>query len=122
MTDNVCNCGDKSVLVLACSGASDVGEIADRAARKLRSETCAKMSCLSGLGAGLPGYIAAAQDADTLVVIDGCPVECGRRIVHKAGVKNFRHLKLAEQGFMKGKSPATSENVEKACEAAKKLL
>jgi len=122
MANNQCGCGGKSVVVMACSGASDVGEVADRAARKLRSETRARMSCLAGLGAGLPGYVSLAAEADTLLIIDGCPVECGRQIALKAGAKNFRHLKLAEQGFVKGKSPATTENVEKACEAAKKLL
>ena len=40
-------CGGGPRLIFACSGASDVGEIADRAARKLSREGVGKMYCIS---------------------------------------------------------------------------
>jgi uncharacterized metal-binding protein len=37
-------CGGGTKLIYACSGAADVGEIADRVARKLRADGVARMS------------------------------------------------------------------------------
>jgi uncharacterized metal-binding protein len=39
------------VLVFPCSGGSDVGELADRGARKLSQAGTAQMYCLAGIGA-----------------------------------------------------------------------
>ena len=44
----VCCGGPK--LIFACSGAADVGEIADHAARKLTKEEAGSMFCLAGVG------------------------------------------------------------------------
>ena len=42
-----CNCqSQKTVLIYACSGAADVGELSDKVARKLRSLDAGKMFCL----------------------------------------------------------------------------
>jgi uncharacterized metal-binding protein len=38
-------------LIYSCSGASNVGEIADRVARKLRAEGLGRMTCLASIGA-----------------------------------------------------------------------
>ena len=38
-------------LVFVCSGAADVGEITDRAARQLRDKGLGAMSCLASIGA-----------------------------------------------------------------------
>ena len=40
----------KPVIVYACSGCSDAGELADRIARRLTREGVAEMSCLAGIG------------------------------------------------------------------------
>jgi hypothetical protein len=40
----------KTVIVYACSGCSDAGEIADHIARRLTCEGVAQMSCLAGIG------------------------------------------------------------------------
>ena len=53
-----CKAGTK--LIYACSGAADVGEIADRVVRRLRREGFTKMTCLAGIGAGLSGYVQSA--------------------------------------------------------------
>jgi len=122
MSGKECGCGGKVKIVYACSGGSDIGNIADASARLLSREGCAKMSCMSGVGAGLSGYVASAAGADRVLVIDGCPTDCGKKVMEKAGVSKFAHLRLTDLGFEKGKSPATVENIGKACEAAKKLL
>jgi len=122
MAQNSCGCGGKAIMLFACSGAADVGEIADQTARKLSRETCAQMSCLAGVGAGISGFIESAKGADTVIVIDGCPVACGKKALDKNKVANFKHLRVTDCGLEKGKSPANKKNLEKAYAAAKKLL
>ena len=46
--ENLCSGGPK--LIFACSGAADVGEISDRAARKLSKDGIGAMFCLAGVG------------------------------------------------------------------------
>jgi len=45
---NVCCGGPK--LIFACSGAADVGAIADQAARRLTKDGAGAMFCLAGIG------------------------------------------------------------------------
>lgn len=45
-----CACGAAPRLIFACSGAADVGAIADQAARKLTREKVGSMFCLAGIG------------------------------------------------------------------------
>ena len=47
---NACACGSAPKLIFACSGAADVGAIADQAARKLTKDGAGKMYCLAGIG------------------------------------------------------------------------
>ena len=54
-----CEYGDR--LIYACSGAADVGSLADRTARWLHLSGWGKMHCLAGVGAGLDGIVNAAE-------------------------------------------------------------
>lgn len=109
-------------LVLACSGGSDVGEIADRTARTLAKSGTAKMYCLAGIGGKLPSMVKFAGEADQILAIDGCPQHCAAHCLHNAGIEKFRHLRLAELGLEKGKSPATAKMIEKVTAAAQKYF
>jgi uncharacterized metal-binding protein len=99
-------------LIFACSGAADVGEIADRTARKLHREGKGKMYCLSGIGAGLSGFIDTTKTAGKMLVIDGCPIDCAKKIMEKAGFSKFDYIRVTDQGFEKGKSPASDKAIE----------
>lgn len=48
-----CLCGAGEYIVMACSGASDVGQISDLVARKLHNNGVRKMNCLAVVGAGI---------------------------------------------------------------------
>lgn len=72
MADLCCNRGKEKV-VFACSGAADVGELADKTARKLRKDGFGKMSCLIGIGAKLENFLQTAKNSHT-IIIDGCSV------------------------------------------------
>jgi uncharacterized metal-binding protein len=109
--------------LIPCSGAADTGEIADRAARKFAQGGCASMFCLAGVGANLGGFIASAKGADRLLVIDGCNLECARKTLAEKGItENIIHVRVSDLGFVKGKSPATTERIDAVvAELSKKL-
>lgn len=109
-------------LVLACSGGSDVGELSDRAARALKASGTAKMYCLAGVGGQLPSMVKTAQAADKLLVIDGCPQNCAAHCVKNAGIETYRHVRLAELGFEKGKSPVTDAAIAAVTNQAQRIL
>ena len=107
-----CCCGSSGVkLFYACSGAANTGYLADAVARKLMKENAGKMTCLSAVGAELSGFIESAKCAEKNIVIDGCPVACGKKIFDKAGLP-FQHVIVTDLGIEKGKTEITLEIVE----------
>ncbi len=102
MAENQSNCcGGATRLALACSGASNVGQIANEAAKRLDVEGRAKFFCLAGVGAGLSGFVVSARDADRLLVLDGCRVGCAKKCVEKAGINKFDHVIVTDLGVEK---------------------
>jgi uncharacterized metal-binding protein len=104
-------CAAAPKLIFSCSGAADVGEISDRAARKLSAEGAGKMFCLAGVGGRVSGIMASTEAASAILAIDGCPLDCTRKTLEEAGFKQFAHVRLNDLGMEKGKSPATEERI-----------
>lgn len=118
--NNTC---EKTVLLYACSGGANVAEMADRACRDMMMDGCGTMFCLAGLGAGIDGMIRTARDADVNLVIDGCAMDCAKKIFDAAGVTNYRQIKVTDLGLEKVKGVrCTDEEVEIVAKAAKKAL
>jgi len=113
-----CLCGSGELMVLACSGASDVGHLTDLVARKLRDDGVRKMNCLAVIGAGIEKSIEDFKKKNILV-IDGCPIDCGKRIMDINGFKNYHYMRVTDLGFVKGKSHVTDENINTIFEIAK---
>ena len=111
-----------SKLIFACSGAADVGALADRVARQLTVDGVGKMSCLAGIAGGVRAAIETARGASKILVIDGCAQECGRKTLERAGVSGFRHLMLGTLGFYKGSSPVTDDRIQAAANKGAELL
>ena len=122
MIDQNSSCRGGPTLVFACSGAADVGEIADRAARKITQEGAGKMFCLAGIGGRIPGIMKATQAASHILAIDGCPLNCVKAGLNLAGVQNFHHLQLADIRMEKGKTPPTQENINQAARRGIEML
>lgn len=108
-------------LIFSCSGACDVGAIADHAARQL-SEDYNAMFCTSAVAAGVPAALERTAKAARIVAIDGCDQACARKILTEAGFCYCAAVELDELGLEKGKSPATDENVARVVEAARLAL
>jgi len=107
-----CMCNETGVLIFPCSGGSDVGELSDRAARKMAKCGQAKMFCLAGIGAHIPGMIESTKAANKLIAIDGCPVSCSKKTLEHAGFKVMAY-NLKDMGFEKGKTNINDESINK---------
>jgi len=121
-SNNSCQCGAAPKLIFPCSGAADVGEIADRAARKLTREGAGSMYCLAGIGGGVSGIVGTTEAASKILVIDGCSQDCGKKTLEHRGLEMFEHLRVTDMGMEKGETPATEECVATvAARGAEKL-
>jgi uncharacterized metal-binding protein len=113
----------KNVLLYACSGGANVAEIADRAARELMFAGKGSMFCLAGIGAGIPGMIETAKKADLNVVIEGCPVDCAKKIFDNAGITNYVHVRVTDLGFEKTKGVrATPDQIAKVMDKVSAVI
>jgi len=122
MEKNSCTCNGSAKLIFACSGAADVGNLADQVARKLNREGAGKMFCIVGVGGRVPGIMATTQAAETILAIDGCPLECVKASLDQAGIGKVKHLKLWELGCQKGKTEVSPELIAEMAAAGQKLL
>lgn len=114
-------CAQKKVLIFACSGGSNVGQLSNEAAKRLDVEGVGSFFCLAGIGAGLSGMVGKAQEADATIVIDGCNVGCARAACAREGVEMSRYVVITDLGIEKGHHfNLTDEQIETVCAAAKK--
>lgn len=122
MAEQSCKCGGAPKLIFACSGAADVGEVADRAARQLTRAGVGRMYCLAGIGGRIADILHTTSEARSVLAIDGCPGACASMSLKQAGFSDFAQLQLADLGLAKGASPATPENIQRVVDAARKLI
>jgi uncharacterized metal-binding protein len=115
-------CSGGPTLIFACSGAADVGQIADQAARKLSRDGAGRMFCMTGIGGRVSGIMKTTESAEKILAIDGCQLNCAKNTLEQAGFNEFRHLQVADTGLEKGKSPATEENIAKVVNRGKEML
>jgi len=109
-------------LILACSGGSNVGQLANQAAVELTQEGFGKLFCLAGVGAHLSGFIQSAQNISNLVVIDGCEVGCAKGVLEQAGVPLCDYLVITDLGIVKNKDMNLQrEEIDRVKQAAKEL-
>jgi uncharacterized metal-binding protein len=100
--NNFASSGD--VMILACSGASNVGQLSNRAAVELTQEGFGKMFCLAGIGGGLSGFVQSAEDAPRMVAIDGCEVGCAKAIFEGSRIPLKDYIVLTSMGIEKNKN------------------
>jgi uncharacterized metal-binding protein len=68
---------------VACSGASNTGEFADKICRLLDSNGYIIMNCLSKISIGDKNLIDKYKNAGKkALVIDGCPIHCAKKNIN----------------------------------------
>jgi uncharacterized metal-binding protein len=98
-----CCAPSSNIMILACPGASNVGQLSNQAAIELAQEGFGKMFCLAGIGAHLSGFVQSAKDVPAMVVIDGCPVACAKKILEHAEIPLKAYVGVSDLGIDKNK-------------------
>jgi uncharacterized metal-binding protein len=117
-----CSCSKSPTVVFPCSGAADVGELSDRTARQLTNDGIGKMFCLAGIGGGVSGIVESTRSAEKILVIDGCPLDCAKKTMEKAGLTSFKHTRITDMGFKKGHTEVSAATIEKAVDNCKAFI
>jgi len=113
-------CGQGDVLLFACSGGSNVGQISNDAAKALDQLGQGSMFCLIGLGAQLPNFVERTKrEGTTVVTIDGCGVACAKKALENVGITSDAYVVVTDLGIEKGHHfNHTQEEVGKVAQAA----
>ncbi|MDP3481671.1 MAG: putative zinc-binding protein [Desulfoprunum sp.] len=117
-----CACSAGPKLIFSCSGAADVGELADQAARKLTRDGKGKMFCLAGIGGRVSGIMKSTEAAASILAIDGCALDCTKKSLEEAGFTRINHLRLTDLGFEKGNTEVNSDSIGQVVDKAKIYL
>ena len=103
MSENCCE-GGNDVMILACSGGSNVGQLSKQAAVEMTEEGFGKMFCLAGIGGQLSGFVQSAQDVPVMVAIEGCQVGCAKAILENVQVPMKHYLVITDESIEKNKN------------------
>jgi uncharacterized metal-binding protein len=106
-----CLCGCSDVRVVTCSGASNVGQIANQATIELAKEKVAGFFCLAGVAAHIKGMVKLAKETGLMVSIDGCPVQCAAKTLQYAEIEPAIQIIVTEYGIEKSHDIALDEMV-----------
>jgi uncharacterized metal-binding protein len=118
--EETCGCPAHTALLLPCSGASNLGQIANRTALELRAEGYGRMYCTVGVGAHIQSMIRAVKEAPCLVAIDGCEVSCVKKLLDHLDIRPHRHVVVSRLGIDKNfETSWPSEHVARVKEAVR---
>jgi uncharacterized metal-binding protein len=88
-------------LIYSCSGYSAAAQLANALAVELDRGGVAEMSCIAGVGGGVPQLVAIARSGRAIVALDGCPLHCVASCLRREGVAPTVHVTLSEIGAKK---------------------
>jgi len=90
-----------ATVIFTCSGASNVGRIAEQAAVDMQQEGLGCMGCLAGIGSHDENIRVEARNAERIVGIDGCADACSRKALEQAGLDVTDHVVVTDLGVQK---------------------
>lgn len=111
-----CSCGanEPKRIIFPCAGQANVGQLTNLAAIQLTEEGYGSIACASLLAIGTESLIANALKADEVVILDGCPMNCAKKIAGAQGIAAGQYLVMTELGIAKGPSKSyTNDDIEK---------
>ncbi len=115
-----CCAPNGNIMILTCSGGSNVGQLSNQAAVELTREGFGKMFCLAGVGGHLGGFVQSAKDVPEMVAVDGCEIGCAKAILEHAEVPLKNYVVVTGLGIEKNKDfQLEREGIDKVKEAVK---
>jgi uncharacterized metal-binding protein len=117
-----CGSGGKTTIIYSCSGlGSNVGQLSNAAACRLTNDGFGNGSCLAGIGGTVEKLIGVGKTAGRRIVIDGCPLACGKKIMDAQGLAVDDYVIITDLGIEKSPGPAYDESdLEKVVNAVKR--
>ena len=108
-------------LFVCFGGMSNVGTLTGLAgleAIKRAGPNKAAIFCLGGVATGAPTVMEKTTQAQRIVVVDGCPINCARKIVEGAGFTPAVAINLVQDGGLKKGPPSsyTEADLQRAVE------
>ncbi|MEW5681921.1 MAG: putative zinc-binding protein [Pseudomonadota bacterium] len=88
-------------LVYACSGCSNVAQLANDLAVVLDRQGSAQMSCIAGVGGKVKQLVKVAQSGRPILAVDGCPLNCVKQTLATVDVVPTWHIELTTLGYKK---------------------
>ena len=113
-----CSCGSTDALpvkriIFPCAGVANVGQITNCAAIQLTEEGYGGASCVALLATGAEGLMKNIASSDEILILDGCQVQCGRKIAEEQGIAIDQHIVVTELGITKaGSKDYSDEDIE----------
>jgi uncharacterized metal-binding protein len=122
-----CTCGQSEMkrIIFPCAGQANTGQITNLAAIQLTEEGFGSIACVALLATGSKSLLESAKHKE-VVVLDGCPMICARKIAEGQGVPVGRHIVVTDHGLTKGPSRSYTdddiETVVSACREGKDIF
>ncbi|HRX33938.1 MAG TPA: putative zinc-binding protein [Methanoregulaceae archaeon] len=122
----ICTCGDttaaaggKRRIIFPCAGQANTGQLTNLAAIQLTEEGYGNIACVALLATGSEGLVANALKADEVLILDGCPMLCAKKIAEAQDIPVDQHIVVTDLGITKGPSRLyTDDDVETVVSAA----
>lgn len=88
-------------IVYACSGCSNLAQMAHNISLTLDGDGIADMSCISGVIGKVKPIMDLARSGRDIIAIDGCELGCTKACLDKSGIKTNHYFKISDLGFDK---------------------
>ncbi len=104
-------------LAYACSGCSNVAQLANQVALELDKNKQANMSCIAGVGGSVKPLVKLAKSGRPIIALDGCALHCVRHCLQLQSMEADLHYTLTGDGLEKAAFDYISPNkVREVCE------
>ncbi|MEH6578569.1 MAG: putative zinc-binding protein [Amphritea sp.] len=97
-------------IIYSCSGCSNVAQLANDVALHLDHTGKAEMSCIAGVGGGVPALVKVAQSGRPVIAIDGCQLHCTQACLATVDVKPDHHVRLYDLDYKKRRKQKASQS------------
>lgn len=114
---------DPRTLIYACSGCSNVAQLANDVAVHLHRSGEATMSCIAGIGGNVAPLVKQLHSSAQLIGIDGCQLHCVAACMAQHNITPDHHIRLYELGYRKRNTDeASPEEFDHVLEHVRSLL
>ncbi len=88
-------------IVYACSGCSNLAQMAHNISLNLDGDGIAEMSCVSGVVGKVAPILELANSGRTIIAIDGCGLSCTKSCLEAGGLNADYYYQISDLGFEK---------------------